>query len=60
MNKPIIKENSFSVDEIHKIREYHYEMTKNMTNKEIVDEINKKAKEFKEKMREKRKKKEAV
>ncbi|MCL2169986.1 MAG: hypothetical protein FWB74_08180 [Defluviitaleaceae bacterium] len=30
MNKPIISDD-FTIDDIHKIREYNYEMTKNMS-----------------------------
>ena len=30
MNKPVISEN-FTIDDIHKIRQYNYELTKNMT-----------------------------
>ncbi len=39
MTKPILK-NSFSVDDIHRLREYHYETTKNLTTKERIKEIN--------------------
>ena len=39
MEKPIFKD-SFSVDDIHKLGEYHYEMTKNMTTEERIKEIN--------------------
>lgn len=42
MTKPIIK-GSFSVDDIHKIREYHYEMTKNFSTEERLKEISDKA-----------------
>ena len=43
MEKPKIKEGSFSVEDIHKIREYHYEMTKNLSRKERIKEIEEKA-----------------
>lgn len=33
MNKPDISSN-FTINDIHKIREYHYELTKNMSSKE--------------------------
>ena len=49
MTKPIIKD-SFSVEDIHKLREYHYESTKNMTKKERIKEINDKAEEFEREM----------
>lgn len=42
MNKPIFKE-SFSVDEIHKFREYNYEKTKDFSSDELVDYINNEA-----------------
>lgn len=45
MDKPIIKENSFSVDDIHKLREYHYETTKHLSDEEIINEINEKPRE---------------
>ena len=59
MEKPVFKEGSFSVDDIHKLREYHYEMTKNMTVEERVKEINDRARKFEEKM-EARKVKKAI
>ena len=49
MTKPIIKD-SFSVEDIHRLREYHYESTKNMTKKERIKEINDKAEEFEREM----------
>ena len=45
MNKPIISDD-FTIEDIHKIREYHYESTKNMTKSERIKEINDKAKKF--------------
>ncbi len=57
MNKPVFEENSFSVDDIHKIREWHYEQTKHLSNDEIVKDINKRAEKVKkdiEKMKKKR------
>ena len=53
MKKPVFK-GSFSVEDIHKLREYHYEMTKNMTNEERAKEINDRAKRFKKEMKDKR------
>ena len=55
MNKPILKD-SFSVDDIHKLREYHYEKTKEFSSKELIDEINDKADKVKEKINANRKK----
>jgi len=40
MEKPKISKN-ITIEDIHKIREYHYEMTKNMTTKEWRDYFNK-------------------
>jgi uncharacterized protein (UPF0305 family) len=42
MKKPKISPN-FTVEDIHKIRRYTYELTKNMTYNERMDYINKKA-----------------
>ena len=42
MTKPVFKD-SFSVDDIHKLREYNYEVTKNMTSEERINYINSKA-----------------
>lgn len=41
MTKPIISPN-LSNDDIHKIREYNYEITKNLSNKEKIDFYNQK------------------
>jgi len=49
MDKPIF-EKSFSVDDIRKLRDYNYERTKNFTPKELIDDINKSADEFEEKI----------
>lgn len=49
MTKPNLK-NSFSVEDIHKLREYHYETTKNFSEKEFIDDINKKAEKFKKEL----------
>jgi len=45
MDKPNISPN-FTVDDIHKIREYHYELTKNMTFEERAAFYHDGAKEF--------------
>lgn len=37
--KPCVSKD-FTVDDIHKIREYHYEITKNMTPRERMDFYN--------------------
>ena len=59
MKKPILKK-SFSVDDIHKLREYHYETTKDMTREEKIEEINDRAEEFEREMKVKKQKKTAV
>ena len=59
MNKPIIK-NNFSVDEIHKIREYHYEMTKNLSTDERLKEIKDKAEKVRKELGHKRNKRAAI
>jgi len=45
MEKPKVSED-FTVDDIHKIREYHYEQTKDMTVEERIAFYNDSAKEF--------------
>ena len=59
MRRPIIKD-SFSVDDIHKIREYHYEMTKNLSREEKIKEIKDKADKVKEELRRKKEERAAV
>ena len=39
MEKPILSPN-FTIEDIHKLREYNYEMTKHMTDKERMDYYN--------------------
>ena len=41
MNKLVIEKGSFSVDDIHKVREYYHEMTKDMSVKERRSYYNK-------------------
>ena len=55
MNKPIFKD-SFSVEDIHKLREYNYEKRKKMSKKEIIDEINEGANIFEENIKKLKKK----
>ena len=59
MDKPILKD-SFSVDDIHRLREYHYEITKDMTREERIKEINDKAEKFEKEMKERRDKKAVI
>lgn len=46
-----------SVEEIHKIREEHYEETKHLTSKEYIDNINEDAEKVRKIIEEKKKKK---
>ena len=43
MNKPILSLN-FTIDDIHKLREYNYEVTKEMSNEEKLKYYNDKGK----------------
>ena len=42
MEKPIFNE-SFSVDDIRRLREYNYERTKDFTSEEIIEDIREKS-----------------
>ncbi|MCX4327362.1 MAG: hypothetical protein OSJ45_08720 [Lachnospiraceae bacterium] len=53
MNKPILSP-SFTVDDIHKLREYNYEMTKDMTDQEKMDYYNKRGREVQRKIQERK------
>lgn len=44
VEKPILSPN-FTIDDIHKLREYNYEMTKHMTLEEKMDYYNNKGRE---------------
>lgn len=59
MNKPVLKD-SFSVDDIRKLREYHYEKTKNLSTEELIHEINEKADKVREKIDKNREKRVAI
>ena len=54
------KNNSFSVDDIHKVREEIYEKTKDLSSNELVNYINDKADEIREKIKRNTKEKLAV
>lgn len=43
--KPLDISPNFTIEDIHKIREYNYEMTKNMTRQEKMDYYNEGARE---------------
>ena len=45
MEKPILSQN-FTLEDIHRLREYNYEMTKNMTDQERMDYYNKAGRAF--------------
>lgn len=51
VTKPIISP-EFTIDDIHKIREYHYELTKDMTLQEKIDFYNEGGKAFLREMEE--------
>lgn len=48
MNKPNF-EDSFSVEDIHELREFNYEETKEISPKELIKKINTRANKFKKK-----------
>ena len=60
MNKTVLKKNSFSVEDIHKLREYHCEKTKNLSTEERIKEISDSAKRVKGDTEKARKKKIAI
>ena len=45
MEKPVLSPN-FTIEDIHKLRDYNYEMTKNMTDEERMDYYNKAGRAF--------------
>lgn len=49
MEKPVLSPN-FTIEDIHKLREYNYEMTKDMTDKERMDYYNKRGREVQRKL----------
>lgn len=53
ITKPIISPN-FTIEDIHKIREYHYELTKEMTVQEKMDFYNEGGKAFLREMEERK------
>ena len=59
MDKPKISPD-FTVEDIHKIREYHYELTKDMPFEERAAFYRESAKEFKEYLAEQKRQKELV
>ena len=53
MNKPKLSKD-FTIDDIHKLREYNYEMTKDMSVKERSEYYNAKGRELHEKIQERK------
>ncbi len=53
MEKPILS-SDFTIEDIHKLREYNYEMTKNMTEQERMDYYNKGGRAFQREIEEAR------
>lgn len=51
--KPIISPD-FTIEDIHKIREYHYELTKDMTTQEKINFYNEGGKVFLKEMEERK------
>ena len=51
MEKPILSAD-FTIEDIHKLREYNYEKTKELSWKEKMDYYNNKGKEFLKKLEE--------
>ena len=49
MNKPNFGA-SFSVENIHELREYNYERTKTFSSKDLVNDINKRAEKIKSRL----------
>lgn len=49
MEKPVLSPN-FTIEDIHKLREYNYEMTKDMTDKERMDYYNSRGREVQRKL----------
>ena len=49
MEKPDLSPN-FTIEDIHKLREYNYEMTKHMTDQESMDYYNKRGREVQRKL----------
>lgn len=51
MEKPVLSPD-FTIDDIHKLREYNYYLTKNMTPQERMDYYNKKGRAFQQEIEE--------
>ena len=53
ITKPIIS-TYFTIEDIHKIREYHYELTKDMTTQERINFYNEGGRAFLKEMKERK------
>ena len=53
MEKPVLSPN-FTIEDIHKLREYNYEMTKNMTTEERRNYYNERGRAFQREIEEAR------
>ena len=53
MKKPVLSPN-FTIEDIHKIREYHYELTKDMTTQERINFYNEGGRAFLKEMEERK------
>ncbi|MCI9539128.1 MAG: hypothetical protein HFG35_12835 [Eubacterium sp.] len=51
MEKPVLSPD-FTIDDIHKLREYNYYLTKDMTPQERMDYYNKKGRAFQQEIEE--------
>ena len=51
MEKPVLRPD-FTIDDIHKLREYNYYLTKDMTPQERMDYYNKKGRAFQQEIEE--------
>lgn len=60
MNKPEIVKGSFSVDDIHRVREHHAEITKNMSSEERINYINSEAEKVRARIRKCKKRKSSL
>ena len=49
MERPVLSPN-FTIEDIHKLREYNYEITKNMTDEKRMDYYNKRGREVQRKL----------
>ncbi|MCM1180794.1 MAG: hypothetical protein NC347_11090 [Clostridium sp.] len=59
MEKPILSPD-FTIEDIHKLREYNYYLTKDMTNQEKMDFYNKRGMEVYKKIQERKLQKSAM